>query len=201
MKLSSVTRLIYPFGGAGASATTPLPCALITGGMGLGWLVTGGFGWVPLSVDATVTPPIRRAIVAALKADPGVSALAGGRVFPLFVPESESRPSLCYQLVEDVTERQLDGANGVSRAVFELASVTRTLADGEALAEAVRLAIDGLTANFPVAGTTGLVVLETTLLGEEDRSAVDAADGSARPFLATVFTYALRYRRPAPVRP
>jgi hypothetical protein len=53
MKLSSVTRLTYPFGG-GATTPPPLPGGLVTGGMGLGWLVVGGMGWHPVTVGPVV---------------------------------------------------------------------------------------------------------------------------------------------------
>jgi hypothetical protein len=202
VKLTSVLRLLSPFGGGATTpppTPTPLPSGLVTQGMGLGWLVVGGMGYRSTQLSQPLAR-IREAIYHAMITDSEVTAIVGTRIFPAFIPQGELLPAVAYRVQTNPVERMLSGPSDAGRAVFEVASVTKDPDDGERLAEALRRLFDGFTGVLTVPGDRSIDVRETTMLNEEDRQAVDAGDGTGEPYVATVLTYAIRYRRPIPSR-
>lgn len=143
---------------------------------------------------------VRRALVAFLKADPGVRSVVGTRVYPLVVPGSGALPALTYQLAGLRRETGLSGPTGVADARFLIAIVSRDPADGEAGGEAVRQLLDGLAnATFGVPSDPGnsVLALGVTLNAERDL-ADDPGDGAGAPVYRTLLDYTIRYREPQP---
>lgn len=150
----------------------------------------------------TASPParalIRSAVAAVLTADPGVSALVGLRVYPSVVSEDNpSWPALTYQLVAATRERDVNGPSGLSRALFQVACVSRSNTDGEAVIEAVRQCLDGPASPAVAAGGGYVTIIGATLDGERDHTD-RGPDGTDRPLYVTSADYLIRYREPRP---
>lgn len=168
---------------------------LITRGLGIGTpLVLHGLGGLSIT---TAGSRIRRAVLAALAADANVSTMVGARVYPINNPAPSTLPALAYEMVSDTPGYVLAGADGTSRAAFRFTAVTKTLADGESLAEAVRLLFDDYTGTLSVAGGGSSVTVIETWRDDEDDAPVEASDGTGRPYYLTVTQYVFRYRKPA----
>jgi hypothetical protein len=99
VKLSSVLRLMNPFGGV-ASAPKPFPGGLVTGGMGLGWLVVGGMGWHPVTVGPTVYASLEAAVRARLLASPLLTGLV--EVHLRTVPRRSAYPYMVQTPIQSV---------------------------------------------------------------------------------------------------
>lgn len=94
------------------------------------------------------------AVFAILNAHEGIQALVGNgdspetyRIYPILMPQDSAVPTLTFVRVSD--ERQLtmadSGGNGVVRDRIRVTSWAKTLAETQALAEQVRLAMDAAT--------------------------------------------------------
>lgn len=86
------------------------------------------------------------AIYAILIADSDVTGLVGSgssaRVFPGFVPQGETYPQVCYLKVSGPTDHYLSGTSNPRRARFQLTSWATTKSGAEALATAVKDALN-----------------------------------------------------------
>jgi hypothetical protein len=169
--------------------------SLVTRGLldAAGRLLTGGL----TSGSASTSAPIRQAISAALLADVPLVALVGTRVYPLVVPQTSTLPALAWRVTGIERQHDLDGPTG--RAVCDLTvwSVSKRLADDEAVAEAVRQLLDGLTTES-FAGS-GIEVMET-LSDDEADDWHDPTDGTGRGMIVTPIGYRIVYREPRPTR-
>lgn len=133
----------------------------------------------------------RAALVAALKADAGVAATVGAKVFPGRVPENVALPAIIWQVVSLPRDHHLGGTAGVARARVQFSAIAKTAADCEVAAESLRQLLDGFTGRLP----GGVVVLETNLLDERDMS--DAPDdGSDAGVFRTSQDYFFLFREP-----
>lgn len=164
---------------------------------------TAPFGWSTWGV--AVAPPItraalREAVVAHLKADAGVAALVGARVYPLVVPSSASSvfPAIAVQVINVERPRQLNGPRSITNATVQIAAVSKLVSDTAAAAEAVRQALDGLIGLLGAGGST-IHVVETVLTAERDLPD-DASDATGKPYVRTIADYLIRYREPRPAR-
>jgi len=93
---------------------------------------------------------MKAALVAYLKTKPSVTTIAGNRIYPMVLPQKETRPSLVYQVISRTGNHHLGGAAGLPITRMQItANVTgfqtdRTAADlSDSLADGVRLAMDG----------------------------------------------------------
>ena len=75
--------------------------------------------------------------------DSAIAALAGTRVYPVLLPQAPTLPAITYQFVSGFREPGLDGPPGLNRARVQLDCWASTYMESEALANAVRLALDG----------------------------------------------------------
>lgn len=65
------------------------------------------------------------------------------RVYPGFAPQGVSLPHVVLNTISDVSDHDMDGANGWTEARVQVDCYARTVDDAEALAEVIRLACDG----------------------------------------------------------
>ena len=140
---------------------------------------------------------IRRAVVAALKADTTVASIVGVKVFPLTQIQLAAPPALVYDLQSDVPGQCLSGPDGTSQARFDFTCLSRSLDDDEALADAVRNVFDGIT-NVTLSGSS-CFVLEAYKLDEDDEY-VPPIDGTPKGTIQTPVSVMIRYRKPKPSR-
>jgi hypothetical protein len=73
----------------------------------------------------------------------GVAALVGTRVYPMRLPPGAAMPAITYSRVSGAREQALAGASFLPHPVFEISCWATTYAGADALAAAVRTAIDG----------------------------------------------------------
>lgn len=128
-----------------------------------------------------------------LEEAPGVSAIAGNRVFPVYLPNGDAPPAITYQ--RTATERVLvqRGASGLAKATFQVMCIGRYGRPGYkqalALARAVRLAVNGFAGN-----AQGQYLQKVELQDEsDDDDPMLFADGSAGVFYRRVLTVGINY--------
>jgi Protein of unknown function (DUF3168) len=155
------------------------------------WALIAG----PFFTDHVGSVSLRSAVVAALKANPRVSALIGARIFPGIVPQSQPKPALTVRLLSDVPGYNLSGSDGTSTARVEFTAVSKLLRDDASLADAIRNAFNWLSNT-----TLGGLPILLCFLDPEADDFTDPGDGTGRADIRTQITYLIRYRRPAPTR-
>jgi hypothetical protein len=94
---------------------------------------------------------VKGGLVAHLKADAGVAAIVGTKVYPIPLPQGKNPPYLLYQRKDTEHVRDLSGASGLRRAEFQLDAYSTDSAQVETLAEAVRSSLDNWSGTW--AGT------------------------------------------------
>ena len=171
--------------------------SLVTHGLGVGALATAGLGAALPGASTTLPSTIRRAVVAALKADSNVSSIVGAKVYPLSQIQSVTLPALVYDLQSDVPGQTLSGPDGTSQARFDFVCLSKSLDDDETLADAVRNVFDGIT-NVILTGSS-CFVLEAYKLDEDDEYS-PPIDGTPKGTIQTPVTVMIRYRKPKPSR-
>jgi hypothetical protein len=153
-------------------------------------------GYFPSGSGSSSLPTtIRRAVTAALKADTAVAEIVGAKVYPLAQLQSVTTPSLVYVLRSDVPGQTLSGPDGTSLARFDFTCLTKSLDDGEALADATRDVFDGLT-NTILSGSS-CFVLESYKLDEDDEY-IPPIDATPKGTIQTPVSVMIRYRKPSP---
>jgi len=83
-----------------------------------------------------------------------VANLVGARIYPIRAPQDAAMPYILFQRISGLHEHSHDGISGLAEARFQITSVATTYLAAGALAEAVRLAIDG---QGPVTWSTVIV--------------------------------------------
>lgn len=105
--------------------------------------------------------PLEEAIYYILTEDSGVSALIGTRVYPLVIPQNATLPTVVYQEISSVLTHQMRPMIGLTRARYQFWCWAATYTGADALAEAVRLALDGYS------GTANNVRIDSIQLQDE----------------------------------
>jgi len=105
---------------------------------------------------------IEEALYSKLSNDAGVSGLVSTRVFPNLMPQNPTYPLLVYTRVSGPRIHSHDGSSGLAHPLFQIDSWAETYAGVKALAEKVRLALQGFS------GTVATVVINGILF-EGDR--------------------------------
>jgi hypothetical protein len=138
---------------------------------------------------------IRSALRTYLFADAGIAAIAGPRICPVKLPQGLPRPALIYRRArkEGDHAHYLSGAAGHASALFEITAAADSYSAADALAEAVRQALDGAQ-NLTVAGTT---IRNACLIDEEDGFA-EPIDGGDDGVFFTTLIYELLYTETVP---
>lgn len=86
---------------------------------------------------------IEEALRAILIGNAGVSALVAGRVYPVVMPQGAALPAVAYQRISANRQHNLAGPGGLTRVRFQLTNIASTYSSMKALANAVRVAVDG----------------------------------------------------------
>lgn len=86
---------------------------------------------------------IRPGFRAFLLASSGVTSLAGQRVFPLRMPQGETRASVVYQRISGEGDHHMQGASGMNRVRMQVGAWAKETDDANALADAVKFRLDG----------------------------------------------------------
>jgi hypothetical protein len=108
---------------------------------------------------------IEEALYAHLTANAGVLALVSTRVYPLVIPQDIALPAIAYQRISGPRELAHDGPTGMARARIQITCQAATYTAAKAVAEAVRLALDGFRG--PVAANSEVLVVEIAALANE----------------------------------
>ncbi len=96
---------------------------------------------------------IRRAIVNHLKAAPGVTAVLGGRIYPLEIPQNlETSPAASVALSSATRSHSKEGPMGLVQAEIFVVCWSRRVLEAEDAANAVRKELDGFRG--PLEGLT-----------------------------------------------
>lgn len=91
-----------------------------------------------------MTAQIESALILYLREDTGVASLVNDRIYPLVAPQRAELPLLTYQRVDGERIRTLAGPTGSAHPRLQINCFATTYRDAKTLAEAVRLALDGL---------------------------------------------------------
>ena len=104
------------------------------------------------------------ALQARLAAHPGVSALAGTRIYPSLIPQDKPLPAVRYARVA-TTRRQVMGVpTGTADVLMQLDSYATSYAGVRALAAAVRASLE----RWRQEGTFGVDILDCLPESEQD---------------------------------
>lgn len=103
---------------------------------------------------------VEAAIYTLLKDAAGVSALAGTRIYPILAPQDSAYPLITYQRISGARWRTFDGPSGKAQPRFQLDVWATSYAGANALAKAVRDALDGYSGTVATVRIGG-VALET----------------------------------------
>lgn len=181
--------------------------------MSLGSYTPPGYappGYVPPSLVAspgTRPPPysgnLRRAIYAALLADPRVQFLVDSRIAPaqgqgrsVKLPAGLTPPAVTFRVISNVPGRVLGGPSGIAMARVQVDSWSLDLGQCETMNEVLREVVTGFRGSLQDIAVTGAWKLD-----EYDHAEEPAADGD-RPLLRISTDYRLMYREsrsaPAP---
>lgn len=88
---------------------------------------------------------LKDALVVELRANAGVAAIVATRVFRGIAPQGQALPYLTLQLISNDHQDHMTAASGLADARIQVSSWDKTEHGAEALANAVREALDGFT--------------------------------------------------------
>lgn len=83
------------------------------------------------------------ALVALLEGDFHVAGLIGDRIYPQVLPQDPTLPAVTYRRISAIRVRSQDGPSGVARPRYQLDAWSRSYAEADAVAAAVRTRLDG----------------------------------------------------------
>lgn len=104
---------------------------------------------------------VELAVIERLAADAAVIALASGRIYEMYLPQSPTLPAIVVQLIDEPTQHHLRGRNNAARARVQVDGYVDEAADDPggqrtALGEAIDAALDGQTFSI---GTPAEIVI------------------------------------------
>jgi hypothetical protein len=70
-------------------------------------------------------------------------AVAGTRIFPVTLPQGESRPSLVVTRISGLGDHHMQGASGLARPRYQIDAYAPKADDANALADLVKARLDG----------------------------------------------------------
>lgn len=114
---------------------------------------------------------IEEAIYSLVTADATVSGLIGTRLFPVYIPEGQSLPSVAFQRISTNRDAARTSAGaGLAIARFQFTSVATRLSQAKAVSDAIRTALDGYR------GTSQSVVIDAIHEDQETMVYTDQPD-------------------------
>lgn len=108
------------------------------------------------------------ALVTAVKAVSPVASLVGSRVYHEERPQKTALPAITWVRTGIAREMLLDGPSGIATAFYELDVLSATTAEARTLADAIGVALNGVTGNFG-----GATVRLVSVTNETDFSDID----------------------------
>lgn len=106
---------------------------------------------------------IEQALVSILRANGTVSGLVGTRIYPLTIPQDADRPAVTYQQISGPRLHTCAGPVGIVPSRFQFNCWDDSYGGADALAVAVRKALDGFSG---IAATVTIPII--SILGEGD---------------------------------
>lgn len=186
--------LLYPLQGLLTAGLADQAGPDAGGGCAPPLLLAGGWGWVAPPAEAS--PWIRRAVDAALRAEPAVAAVVGAAITPVSRRQKQNPPALTYQLAANTRQYTLSGPLGKSVARFQFVCYSKTALDGEAVADAIRNLLDGFSTPRGSGLLGGLADVDWAAHQGEADARETAADGSDLGTFETAVEFLIRYREP-----
>lgn len=116
---------------------------------------------------------VEKAIRSILVDDGTVAGLVGNRIYPLVRPDGTGSPAITYQQISGFRDHVMTGPSGFVESRFQLNCWADTYAEADALADAVRSAVDGYS------GTKESVVIQGIHLVDEGDAIVLQADNES----------------------
>ncbi len=129
-----------------------------------GYLAPGGF----LALGGSGSD-MEKGLVSHLENDAGVAAIVGSRIYPEPAPQNASYPLIVYTRITGTHEHDLQGAAGLCEARYQLRCWAESRSAVKALAEAVRLALQGFS------GSMGDVDVRGIFLESDDDEYIPAS--------------------------
>ena len=164
----------FEFGGMVDTWGLSLDAAAVgQGAFGVAIQVHSTSGSFPvISIDAVrmqlfYAHSIKQAIHARLVAHALITALVGGRIYHNMAPGNAASPYLVYSKVSSNSEQHQGGASGLAESRFQIDSYSTDADEVDALATAVRMAMDGYR------GTTNSTFINKITLDSE----IDGIEG------------------------
>ncbi len=110
---------------------------------------------------------IRGAIYEHLKVDVGVSVIVGTKVFHINAPPGTALPYITFQQIGGEHKHHTTGISGLTRGSWQVSCFEDNPIDGDALSDAVRLAMDKFNGTMGTAGNA-TTVRDVVLTGDLD---------------------------------
>ena len=114
---------------------------------------------------------IEEALRTYLAGNSGVSAIVSGIIYPVVLPQGVQLPALMFQRISGVRVESLQGSSGLAHPIFQIDCFSEQK-DGysqvKALAEVVRLALEGYRGTWSGMSIQGVLFLGDTDLYEDE---------------------------------
>ncbi len=104
---------------------------------------------------AVASQTLEEAIVAYLKAVPGITAQAAGRVYPAPAPEDPTYPLIVYQRISTTRVRSMSGPSQLAKARIQVNAHAQSYAAAKTLADELRNALDCFQGTFGTVNVSG----------------------------------------------
>lgn len=109
---------------------------------------------------------MEEALYAYLSTYAGLTALIGTRVYPFVLPQNAAKPAVTFQRVDTPREYTHDGYAGLAHPRFQFACFALSQPASAAVAEQIRLALQGYTGTM--GGVGGVVVQFAVVVDQRD---------------------------------
>ena len=132
-------------------------------------------------------------LFAYLNADAPLTVLVGARIFPQIAPPSASFPRVTITRIVNGHERHMLASSGLSRATYQIDSWALNSPSVEAVAEALRNALDGFIGKL-----MGGIDIRSIFLVDENDNIEEPTDGSDNSIYRISQDYTINHRESIP---
>ena len=137
---------------------------------------------------------LKEALVYHLIHSAPLAALIGDRVRPDFLPESDARPAIAYEVLADSADVHLTGCTGTGTARIKL----KIIGDDVAACDAVRAAVANRLNGYRGQPGGGSFFMIRAKLGDQNDSYEVRLDGSDEVYHVVEVEYTIRHNVPTP---
>ena len=131
---------------------------------------------------------LEEALTAHLKAQSGLTALVGQRIYPDEIPQGTKLPCVCYIKISDIKEHQYIGQDSFERPVYQLTAFAATKPSARQVTNQLKAALSDYCGDM-----SGIEVQKIELQTEMS-SLVTTADGTTRTY-TEYLEYEINYIR------